>query len=90
MKELAYLRSHFQTVDANYPFESKDSPLRVANKLSALYKEIIDDTLTLITAEQLYQVLQVLKRCRTIHVMSAGAHAHLAYPFQEKMIKIGM
>lgn len=90
LKEIAYLRSHFQTLDANYPFESKDSPLRVANKLSALYKEFLDDTLELITAQQLHNALNVLKRCRVIHVISVGAHAHLAYPFQEKMMKIGM
>lgn len=90
LEEAAYLRSHFQRIDPNRPFERKDSPLRVASKLSALYGEIVDDTLSLITAQQLQAVMELFETCRRVHVMSLGSHAYLAYPFREKMMKIGM
>ena len=90
LEEEADLCSHFQKIDANRPFERKDSPLRVANKLSALYGEIVDDTLSLITAEQMQAVMEIFEACSRIHVVSLGSHAYLAYPFREKMMKIGM
>lgn len=90
LKEIAYLCSHFQRIDANHPFERKDGPIRVANKISALYGEIIDDTLSLITVEQMQTVVKIFETCRIIHVVSLGAHGHLAYPFREKMMKIGI
>ncbi len=90
LEEVAYLCSHFQRIDANRPFERKDSPLRVANKISALYDEIVDDTLSLITVDQMQAVMKVFEVCKCVHVMSLGSHAYLAYPFREKMMKIGM
>lgn len=89
LNELAYLSSHFQNLDPNYPFEEKDSPMRVAGKIGTLYKETIDDALSLITAEQLHDVCGVISRSRVIHVFSAGSHVHLAQPFKEKMLKLG-
>lgn len=89
LKECDYLQSHFREIDANFPFQSGDAPIVVANKLSGLYGEFLADTASLLNPEQLLRAVEVMRSSRVIRILSTGAHGHLAYPFQEKMAKIG-
>lgn len=89
LKELDYLSSHFQNVDANRPFEPADPICVVANKLSTLYQETIADTLSLQHAEQLAQAVRYCNQAKVIYFCSAGAQSGIAAAFEGKMAKIG-
>lgn len=89
LKELEYEVAHFTDLDPNYPFDSKDSPIRIGNKIAELYTETIADTLELLNAQNLYHVMKVIEHAEEIHIVSNGSHLYLAYPFKEKMIKLG-
>ena len=63
LHEISYRQAHFHDIDANKPIEPTDRNMTIAAKMSALYKETIDDTFgllqhdtlqTCITKEELY------------------------------------
>jgi hypothetical protein len=55
LKEEEYLQKHFSEINANLPFQRNDTILSIASKIAALEKESIDDTLSLITHDDLQQ-----------------------------------
>ena len=67
LDELRYLDTHFQNIDANKPFEKGDNNIAIANKIGTLFKESVNDTLSLISHEKLQKAVQLLKNCQTIH-----------------------
>lgn len=89
VKELSYLSSHFHTINPNYPFDYQDESIVIANKIGSLYKEVIDDTLSLISNDELEKIISLLKNAGKIFVCSAGVQADLAETFKDKMLKIG-
>ena len=44
LHEISYRQAHFHDIDANKPIEPTDRNMTIAAKMSALYKETIDDT----------------------------------------------
>lgn len=44
LKEVYYLHSHFEKIDANYPFTEKDNTMTVAGKIASVYEESARDT----------------------------------------------
>lgn len=89
LKELKYRESNFNNIDANYPFTYKDRNIVVANKIGSLYKETIDDTLSLLNNESLVVATKILKKAQIIYVCSSGVQSELASVFRDKMTKIG-
>lgn len=89
LQEIAYLKSHFDTIDPNYPFKYNDKNIVVANKIGSLYHEIIDDTLVLLDHDSLQNAINALKQSQVIYLYSAGVQADLAKTFKDKMLKIG-
>ena len=89
LQEIAYLKSHFDTIDPNYPFKYNDKNIVVANNIGSLYHEIIDDTLVLLDHDSLQNAINALKQSQVIYLYSAGVQADLAKTFKDKMLKIG-
>lgn len=89
IEEIQYRQTHFQTIDPNYPFAFQDKNVVIANKIGQLYHEIINDTLALISHDQLQKIVNAVLQAKTIYIYSAGVQADLAQTFKDKMIKIG-
>lgn len=89
IQEIEYLSSHFQDVDANYPFLPNDKNVVIANKIGILYEETIKDTLTLIHHDTLQQAANMLEKAKNIYVCSSGASKDIAKVFKDNMLKIG-
>ena len=89
LKELKYSESNFKNIDANYPFTYQDKNIVIANKIGILYKETIDDTLSLIDNDVLLRATNILKKSKIIYVCSSGVQSELASVFRDKMAKIG-
>lgn len=89
LEELRYLTSHFRTIDPNFPFGKMDTQMTVANKIAALYDEIVKDCLSLLTVDQISQAAEILKHAKAIYICTSGAQLGLSEVFRDKMMKIG-
>ncbi|WP_182200241.1 MurR/RpiR family transcriptional regulator [Paraliobacillus salinarum] len=89
LEEIDYLNSHFQDIDANYPFDANDNVMTVASKMATLNQITISDTLSLIDHNELQQVSALLNRSSQIKIFSQYNNLLLCYDFKSKMIKIG-
>ena len=66
-----------------------DTIYKVANKIGILYKETIDDTLSLLHHDLFQKAVQILIYSENIHIYSKGTALNIAESFKEKMMKIG-
>lgn len=89
IKEISYLDQQFGKVDVNFPFLKEDTMMRVANKITHLYDDTVEDTLNLLHHDSLQKALNLLTHSKTIHIFSSGTAMNLAESFKEKMMKIG-
>lgn len=88
-EEIRYKNSHFQNIDANYPFRWNDSMQKIANKVSLLYKETMDDTLALVDHDELQKAINYLEKAEVVHFFGMSSHLALGYMFQMDMTRIG-
>ena len=89
LEELEYLNRQYGMINPNVPFKDGDSIDRVANKLGILYKETIDDTLSLLHHDLFQKAIQILMQSENIHIYSKGTALNIAESFKEKLMKIG-
>ena len=89
LDEQRYLEKRAGVVDANFPFEHGDSPVRAANRIGQLYNDAVSDTLSLLHHSDLQKATRLLSRCRRAYVFSFGTALNQAETFRENMMKIG-
>lgn len=89
LKEIQYLEKQPGSVDANFPFDKNDTIMMAANKISRLYEETIQDTMSLMQHKMLKKAVTLMKYSQCIHIFSAGAALNQAESFRERMLKIG-
>lgn len=84
LKEIRYLNSHFNNIDANTPFDVDDSFIHIAHKIGQLHQESVEDTLSLINPDTLQKAVNILLQSKRIHVM---AITNLCYAAEELVFK---
>lgn len=89
LSELLYLSSHFQSLDPNFPFDRADKDMTVANKIGALYEEIVRDCQSLLHGETLEKVIEMVRRAPRVYICASSAQLGVAEVFRDKMMKIG-
>lgn len=89
LKEAVYLASHFQQLDANYPFRPGEEPEVLAGKMLALHQEILADCHALLSSESLRQAVELVAQSRVVYMFGSGTQMGVAADFAEKMSKIG-
>lgn len=89
LDELRYRSAAFADIDANQPFRATDDTRTIVDKMGALYRETVADTLALVDNESLSKAIDLLSSARTTVVYSAGTQAFLALDFANKMASIG-
>ncbi|WP_445002398.1 MurR/RpiR family transcriptional regulator [Exiguobacterium alkaliphilum] len=89
LEEINYLNRHFSDVDANYPFAPEDGLMAVANKMAALKRMTIEDTLSLLDHEAFEQAVTMLHEARHIKIFSIVHNLLLCHDFKAKMNRIG-
>lgn len=88
-EENEYLDSHFNNIDPNMPFSSEDTIAAVNNKIGTLYKEIVDDSISLLKKSNINSIEYLIRNCDHIYMYAAGDLIQSAENFENKMIKIG-
>lgn len=89
LDEQRYLEQRAGAINANFPFERGDSPLRAANRIAQLYDDAVTDTMSLLHHGDLNKAVRLLKRCQCVHMFSFGTALNQAETFRENMMKIG-
>lgn len=89
LREIEYLNSHFSSIDANYPFDDRDSIMTVANKMALLNQTTISDTLSLLNYDDLQRATNMLDKASHIKVFSMYDNLLICYDFKSKMKRIG-
>ena len=88
LEEWRYLNSHFTTIDANFPFNQSDHLVSIANKISALQQNTLQDTLSLIDPESLQLAQHLLLDADEIIIFASHTNALIAQDFVTKMRRI--
>lgn len=88
LEEIDYLEKSTSNIDANFPFSKRDSLMTIANNIAQLEKEAIEDTLSLITHNDLRHSLNILEKATKIHVFAVSSNLNLIDKFQHKMKRI--
>lgn len=89
LQECTYFATHFQNVNPNFPFNANDSSKMIANKMATLYRETVDDTLSLMNCNVIEKTVKILHKVDAIYMFSAGVQIGICELFKDKMIKIG-
>ena len=65
LEEMTYLKSRFKNIDANKPFKANDDIMTIANKITKLKTESLEDTLSLINHDDLRKAINLIEKCET-------------------------
>ena len=85
LQELKYLETHFCHVDANIPFLENDTIMSIASKIAILKKESIDDTLSLITHDDLQKAIQIIRKASSIHLFAVSNLSTICQGFKNML-----
>ncbi|MGM0167742.1 hypothetical protein IGI39_002726 [Enterococcus sp. AZ135] len=88
LAEQTYLQTYFDDVDANFPFQSNDGLMTIANKIASLERTTIDDTLSLLNHDDLQKAKQLLLNARQIKIFGSNANLLISQDFALKMRRI--
>lgn len=88
LNELDYLEKSVSCIDANYPFTKRDSLMTIANKIARLEIESIEDTLSLITHDDLRRVVDMIAMSSEINIFAASSNLLVAQEFSHQMSRI--
>lgn len=87
IKELNYLYD-MSEIDASIPFVVDDHYMEIANNISKLEIETIQDTMNLLKHDILYSCMRILRKAEIIDIYSVSQNIYLAECFAEKMFTI--
>lgn len=88
LNECEYLQSHFSNIDANLPFKNNDTIMSIAGKIATLKKESIEDTLSLITHDDLQKAIQIIRKATSVHLFAVSNNLLISQEFKHNMSRI--
>lgn len=88
LKETEYLESQVSDIDANIPFKRNETIMNIAQKIAVLEKESIDNTLSLITHDDLQKAIQIIRKSDCIHLFAVSNNLLITQEFKHQMSRI--
>lgn len=88
LAEQTYLQTYFEDVDANFPFQTNDGLMTIANKIASLERTTIDDTLSPLNHDELQKAKQLLLNAKQIKIFGSNANLLISQDFALKMRRI--
>ncbi|RIO14054.1 MurR/RpiR family transcriptional regulator [Mammaliicoccus sciuri] len=89
LKEVEYLNRHYESIDANFPFDASDNNMSISHKLARLNQTTIDDTVHLIDHQELDKAVTYLKEAETIKIFGLYHNLMICEDFEMRMNQIG-
>ena len=90
LEEAHYLENHFSAIDPNLPFGKDDSLAEIISKISMLQIESIQDTVELVSEEDIKTAGDMILRARRIVLFGMSPNAFLCHLFARKLAAIGI
>lgn len=87
LKELNYLYAT-SDIDASIPFVVSDDYMTIAHHIAQLETETIQDTMQLLSHDDLYKALRILRKYQEIDIYGVSGNLLLAEQFAQKMFYI--
>ena len=78
LEEMTYLKRRFKNIDANKPFKANDDIMTIANKITKLKTESLEDTLSLINHDDLRKAINLIEKCEVIKIFAISNLCFLA------------
>lgn len=88
INEIKYLQNHFNSIDANLPFNNGDNMMSIAGKITNLHIESAQDTLSLLNRSTLEEAVELMKKSSEIKVFCVGNINYTAEEFVFKLNRI--
>ncbi|ALS35691.1 DNA-binding MurR/RpiR family transcriptional regulator [Enterococcus rotai] len=88
LREIAYFDRQVNNIDLNIPFDNKDTIISIANKVTEIKKESLEDTVELLSYKTLSSAVDVLDSAGEIKIFASNINLLLASEFQFKMKRI--
>lgn len=89
LEEVEYLNRHYESIDANFPFDASDNNISISHKLALLNQTTINDTLDLINDQALGLAVDYLVKADTIKIFGLYHNLMICEEFEKKMNQIG-
>ena len=89
LDEADYLERYFKNVDANKPFQSSDDTKAIANKIAALCKESIEDTMEMMDYSSIEKAVDLMEKSKNIYIVALSISLDCCRLFRSEMIRIG-
>lgn len=89
ISEMKYLEQHQGDVDANYPFDAKNTAKEIIDRLKKVQIESILDSADLMETAMIEKAVQYLLKARHIVIFGLSPNVFLGELFRRKMITIG-
>lgn len=86
------VEARYQTItniDANTPFESRDTDLMISKKIAQLTEETVSATQQLLTTQKLNHTVDLLLQAQTIFTIGVSDNYIRLHDFQLKLLRIG-
>lgn len=89
ISEMKYLEQHQGDVDANYPFDAKNTIKEIIDRLKKVQIESIQDSADLMETAMIEKAVQYLLKARHVVIFGLSPNVFLGELFRRKMITIG-
>lgn len=89
ISEMKYLEQHQGDVDANYPFDAKNTTKEIIDRLKKVQIESIQDSADLMETAMIEKAVQYLLKARHVVIFGLSPNVFLGELFRRKMITIG-
>ncbi|MBO0476031.1 MurR/RpiR family transcriptional regulator [Vagococcus sp. DIV0080] len=87
---LAYtITNQHTSVDPNYPVDLEDNLQTSVAKMTSLYQQTLEETISLLSEEALKSSVELLLQAETIDIYAASANLHFARNFKFQLQEIG-
>lgn len=84
-EEVEYLKTHFNEINPNIPFNRNDSMQDIAGKIATLLVDSIYDTVSLLDHTSLEKAIEMISKAKNIFIFAIGNTASVSYDFKSKM-----
>lgn len=88
LKEIEYLNNNLSNINANIPFTKDENIISIASKIASLTKESIEDTLSLITYDDLQTAIKIINKSSYINIFSVSVNLFICNEFKHNMARI--
>ena len=88
INELKYIKTNFNNLDANIPFQKDDSINTIASNITQLHIESAKDTFFLLNSQMMSEAASLINKSQKVHIFTVSNLSYLAEIFTFNLSRI--